>query len=643
MALLFIFMAKKHSFSLIYRLGQLGLDSLIAWIACSLGFIIRFEGNIQQTHQGLALILPFISIPGRLLCHYIFGLYQQVWRLFGFRDSIILLSSVTFYSLALLTTTRLIIPRFTPSFSGIPLGVAVIDWCFCVMGMMLIRYARRRFTQKRMAKQKLFNQSEKRVLLVGAGQTGAMVVREVRENPQFNLKLVGFLDDDPTKLGRKVEGVKILGKTSKIYEIAEYYEVDEILISMPSASAEQIKKIVDLTQGSTFELKILPAQEEILLNQNLTAQAREISIQDILGRQEIKLNFSEQFNDQFPCAKEQIYQKKILVTGAGGTIGSEICRQIAKLKPQLLILLGRGEYSIFKIQQEFNRNFPSIEIEAIIADIRHQSRMETIFQTYQPDIVFHAAAHKHVPLMEDNPTEAIENNTLASAFLAQMAVKYDVKTFVMISTDKAVDSTNFMGLSKRLAELMVTSLAQENKTRFLVVRFGNVLGSRGSVVPIFKAQINRGGPVTVTDPEMTRYFMTTPEASQLVIQSLAVGKSGQILILDMGEPIKIYDLARQMIELAGFTPDVDIPIKITGLRPGEKLHESLVNANEKLERTHHPQLMVASNIVPSSQAWHNVINKLNLAVQDNLAKDQLWNKINDYKNKLESNHLISNS
>jgi len=269
--------------------------------------------------------------------------------------------------------------------------------------------------------------------------------------------------------------------------------------------------------------------------------------------------------------------------------------------------------------------------------------METIFQTYQPDIVFHAAAHKHVPLMEDNPTEAIENNTLASAFLAQMAVKYDVKTFVMISTDKAVDSTNFMGLSKRLAELMVTSLAQENKTRFLVVRFGNVLGSRGSVVPIFKAQINRGGPVTVTDPEMTRYFMTTPEASQLVIQSLAVGKSGQILILDMGEPIKIYDLARQMIELAGFTPDVDIPIKITGLRPGEKLHESLVNANEKLERTHHPQLMVASNLVPSSQAWHNVINELNLAVQDNLVKDQLWNKINDYKNKLESNHLISNS
>lgn len=635
-------MVKKLSFSLIYRFGQLGLDSLIAWIACILAFLIRFEGNIQQTHQGLALILPFISIPGRLLCHYIFGLYQQVWRLFGFRDSIILLSSVTFYSLALLTTTRLIIPRFTPSFSGIPLGVAVIDWCFCIMGMMLIRYARRRFTQKRMAKQKLFNQSEKRVLLVGAGQTGAMVVREVRENPQFNLKLVGFLDDDPTKLGRKVEGVKILGKTSKIYEIAEYYEVDEILISMPSASAEQIKKIVDLTQGSTFELKILPAQEEILLNQNLTAQAREISIQDILGRQEIKLNFSEQFNDQFPCAKEQIYQKKILVTGAGGTIGSEICRQIAKLKPQLLILLGRGEYSIFKIQQEFNRNFPSIEIEAIIADIRHQSRMETIFQTYQPDIVFHAAAHKHVPLMEDNPTEAIENNTLASAFLAQMAVKYDVKTFVMISTDKAVDSTNFMGLSKRLAELMVTSLAQENKTRFLVVRFGNVLGSRGSVVPIFKAQINRGGPVTVTDPEMTRYFMTTPEASQLVIQSLAVGKSGQILILDMGEPIKIYDLARQMIELAGFTPDVDIPIKITGLRPGEKLHESLVNANEKLERTHHPQLMVASNIVPSSRVLHKVIKEFEYLKIDHISQKELWELTQKFKLLLESDSSYMN-
>jgi FlaA1/EpsC-like NDP-sugar epimerase len=367
--------------------------------------------------------------------------------------------------------------------------------------------------------------------------------------------------------------------------IAQRLNVDEVMISMPSANAAQIRKLVNLAHGTGLKLKVLPGHAEILCDRNLTPQAREIQIQDILGRPEVRLDLSVEFSSQFPSARSQIKDRTVLVTGAGGTIGSEICRQLARLEPKQLLLLGRGENSIFNIEQELKRDFPDLSITPIIANIRHRSRMERIFEGWKPEIIFHAAAHKHVPLMQHNPTEALENNALASADLAQLAVTHGVKTFVLISTDKAVDPCNFMGLSKRLAELMVKTFAAKSQTRFLVVRFGNVLGSRGSVVPIFQGQIARGGPVTVTDRSMTRYFMTTPEAAQLVVQSLAVGQSGQTLILDMGQPVNIYELAEQMIQLAGFTPEIDIPIQVTGLRPGEKLHESLVCSTERVIRT----------------------------------------------------------
>lgn len=623
--------------SLTYRLVQLLLDSAIAFLACAIAFLLRFEGSIEPAYQSLALTLCVVAIPGRLLCHWLFGLYQQIWRMFSFRDSIYLLFSVSFYSLLLLTSTRLVIPQWSPGFMGLPLGVAVIDWGFCLMGMVMARYLRRRTSQKQLLRRRGKQPSEKRVLLVGAGESGAMVAREVRENAQMSWEIVGFVDDDQTKLHRTVEGFKVLGTVGQTLAIAQQYQVDEVLISMPSAGSEKVQQILDLMRGSGFKLKILPAQEEILLNRQLAPQARDIQIQDILGRAEIQLDFSDTFNGEFPSAREQVQGKVVLVTGAGGTIGSEICRQIAKLEPRLLVLLGRGEYSIFKIQQEFKRNFSEIPIATAIADIRDSQRMDRVFYQYRPELVFHAAAHKHVPLMEENPTEAIANNSLASAQLAQLAVKYGVKTFVMISTDKAVDSSNFMGLSKRLAELLVTGLAKEHQTRFLAVRFGNVLGSRGSVVPIFKAQIQRGGPVTVTDRRMTRYFMTTPEASQLVIQSLAVGQSGQILILDMGEPIKIYNLATQMIRLAGFVPEVDIPISFTGLRPGEKLHEALVNTKEKITKTAHPQIMaIATNVIPSATEWEQVITHLHQDLGENPPKVELWQRLKGYKDELEA-------
>lgn len=640
-------MTKRIHFPSVYRLAQLGLDAFVAWSACSLAFWIRFDGDIPSTHQALAWILPLLAIPGRLLFQAGFGLYQQVWRLFGPKDATSLFNAVTLYSLVVLVTTRLLIPRFQ-FLHGIPLGVSAIDWSFCLMGMIGMRYARRQSLShyqigrysRRTSRQGISPTQRQRVLLVGAGMTGSQIVQEVRQNPQLNLEIVGFVDDDPTKVGRKVEGVAVIGKTSQMVAIAQRLNAAEVLISMPSANASQIRNLVNLARGSSLKLKVLPGKTEILRDRNLTPQAREIQIQDILGRPEIRLDFDAEFDPKFPSARSQIYQRTVLVTGAGGSIGSEICRQLARLEPDNLLLVGRGENSIFNIEQELKRDFPQLKVTALIADVRHQSRIEHIFKTWKPEIIFHAAAHKHVPLMQHNPTEALENNALASFHLAKLANLYGVETFVLISTDKAVEPNNFMGLSKRLAELMVKASASTSHTRFLVVRFGNVLGSRGSVVPIFQSQIARGGPVTITDPSMTRYFMTTPEASQLVIQSLAVGESGQTLILDMGQPVKILDLAEQLIQLAGLTPEVDVLIKITGLRPGEKLHEALVSATEKVIPTEHPKILAVSSYPPAPEDLADAIATLSESIAASLPAESLWRKAQHCIDVLESSQAF---
>ena len=610
----------------IYRLGQIFLDSAVAFLSCYLAYLIRFEGDIPPTHQSLALILPWVAIIGRLGTQTVFGIYQQIWRLFALKDGMRLLYAVTVYSISIFMLTRLIIPQIYLSFVGIPLGVAVIDWSLCLLGMAGLRLARRWYKQKLTVSPYQSSSKKRRVLVIGAGYSGSKIVQEIQLNPYFSSTVIGFLDDDSSKIGRKIEGIKVLGKISEINKLAEAYQIDEVIVAMPSASNEKICNIVQATQGMPFKLKVLPGRPEILTDTPFINQVRDIQIQDILGRPEVMLDFSEEFNGQCPSAYEQVFESRVLVTGAGGTIGSEICRQLARLKPKTLLLLGRGENSIFKIKQELGRLFPELETVTIIADIRHKQRMDAIFSIWQPELVFHAAAHKHVPLMQENPTESLENNVFGTANLAELAAKYGVKTFVMISTDKAVNSKNFMGLSKRLAELTVKSFSVQSETRFLIVRFGNVLGSRGSVVPIFKEQIARGGPVTVTHREMTRYFMTTPEASQLVIQSLAVGKSGQILILDMGEPVKIYDLAQRMIELAGFLPGEDISIEIVGSRPGEKLHESLVNDSEQAFKTEHPKIMGVFEAMPSSDAWQEIKEELKEAIDENLSSEQLWKK-----------------
>jgi len=614
---------KRLQFPSVYRLGQLCLDGTVAWLACSLAFLLRFEADIPSSHQTLAWLLPLVAIPGRLLIQAGFGTYQQIWRLFGLKDALTLFNGITFYSLLVLVVTRLLLPRFI-AMPGIPLGVSTIDWCFCLMGMAALRYCRRwslRYKQPRRCRDA---GNPQRVLLVGAGFAGAQMVLEARQNRSLHLDVVGFVDDDPTKQGRKVEGVKVLGDTSRVVSIARGLQVEQIILSMPSAPAARLRQLVQQVNRSGLTLKTLPGPAEILQNKQLIPQARDIQISDILGRPEVHLNFAEQLCATIPSAHEQVHGQVVLVTGAGGTIGSELCRQLARLRPQLLLLLGRGENSIFHIERELRSDFPDLSLAPIIADVRCQHRMASVFHTWRPDLVFHAAAHKHVPLMQANPTEAIDNNAIASARLAQLSSQFGVKTFVLISTDKAVTPSNFMGLSKRLAELLLQAQASQSPTRFLTVRFGNVLGSRGSVVPLFKEQIARGGPVTITHPKMTRYFMTIPEASRLVVQSLAVGESGQILVLDMGNPVKIVDLAVQMIHLAGCIPDVDIPIQFVGLRPGEKLHEALVNPHECLSTTEHPKIMVVKNAIGTHQPQAVLEELQTLVASKEWPADVLW-------------------
>jgi len=636
-------MPKRIFFPSIYRLGQLSLDGLAAWIACALAFLIRFEGDVSTGHQTLIWLLPLIAIPGRLLTHTCFGLYQRVWRFFGSKDIPPLVLSVTLYSLLMVVTTRLIVPRFWES-RGVPMSVAVLDWSICLLMMMVLRLTRRWSVQRANLSQypSCRKSEQRRLLLIGAGMAGCQIVQELQQNPQLPFAVVGFVDDDRTKIGRRVQGVKVWGPTHQFVAIARQLGVQEVLISMPSASSAQIRKLVNLAHGTSLKLKVLPGPAEILRDRRLAPQAREIQIQDILGRQEIELDFSQPLSARYPSAKAQIYQRRVLVTGAGGTIGSEICRQLARLEPSQILLLGRGENSIFNISRELQQTFPNLETIPVIADIRHQARLEKVFQTWKPEVVFHAAAHKHVPLMQLNPTEAIENNAIASARLGQLAQRHGVSTFVLISTDKAVDPSNFMGLSKRLAELLIKAIAQDSTTRFLAVRFGNVLGSRGSVVPIFQEQIRQGGPVTVTDPGMTRYFMTVPEAARLVIQSLAVGQSGQTLVLDMGEPVRIFDLAEQMIRLAGYDPGTDIAIHLTGLRPGEKLHEALVSDLEVALPTDHPKIMaVKSNFAPSEPVAA-ALQTLTEAAQSATSTEELWVRLQSYTRAMESAHLKTN-
>lgn len=429
---------------------------------------------------------------------------------------------------------------------------------------------------------------KKRVLIIGGGEAGSIVIREMYNNPQIHRCPVAVIDDNPEKHGKKINGVPIVGSREDIYRVVREKKIDEILIAIPSASRLEINKIANICNKTKCSLKTLPGIYEIIDGKVSIKEMRDIEIEDLLGRDPIEVDLM--------AMSGYLIDEIVLVTGGGGSIGSELCRQIANFSPKKLIVFDSYENNAYEIQQELKRKYgSSLNLEVCIGTVREQSRLEQIFRIHRPKVVFHAAAHKHVPLMEDNPMEAIKNNVFGTMNVAECADKYGAKRFVLISTDKAVNPANIMGATKRIAEIIIQAMDKKSKTEFAAVRFGNVLGSNGSVIPLFRKQISEGGPVTVTDPEIIRYFMTISEAVQLVIQAGAMAKGGEIFVLDMGEPVRIRDLARDLIKLSGFEPDVDIKIEYIGLRPGEKLYEELLMAEEGLVQTEHEKIFIGKS------------------------------------------------
>jgi len=478
-------------------------------------------------------------------------------------------------------------------------GVIMLDLFTTIMLMSAVRMVIRLYHEEFFAEKR---GTARRFLIVGAGNAGEALLREMLRRKDAQYEVVGFIDDDPAKQESEIHGIPVLGAVAVLPQICKKYDVDEIAIAIPSANRQQLRHVVQVCQGTKIRFSTVPSLTDIASGKLRVSQMRDVEINDLLGREVVNLDMKQ--------IQDFLTDKVILVTGAGGSIGSEMCRQVCAFAPKQLLLLEQAENPLFFIERELQQAFPQVSLISIIADITDKVRIEQIFTQYRPQVVIHAAAHKHVPLMEQNPGEAIKNNINGTRTVADASDAFGAECFVMISTDKAVNPTSLMGSSKRVAEMYIQDLNKTSKTHFVTVRFGNVLGSNGSVVPIFKQQIAAGGPVTVTHPEMRRYFMTIPEASQLVLQASAMGEGGEIFVLDMGEPVKIVDLARELITLSGFRPGEDIEIEFSGLRPGEKLFEELSIVGENMLPTNHPKIAVWKNIPKDRQTLREGIENL---------------------------------
>ena len=479
-------------------------------------------------------------------------------------------------------------------------GVVVCGVFFIFSCVVVTSYRITRMIWVRITKRHLEN--KQRVLIVGAGSAGTTILREIQTSEKLNKVAVGFIDNDEHKIGTTVLGVKVLGKCEDIVEIAKKTEADSIIIAIPSTNAKVLKEITQLCLQTGCDVKTLPGLYQLIDGNVSVSKLRDVDVQDLLGREPVKVNLDEVMG--------YIEEQVVLVTGGGGSIGSELCRQIATHNPKQLIILDIYENNAYEIEQELKRKLPNLNLLTLIASIRDSGKMEDVFKTYRPDIVFHAAAHKHVPLMETSPNEAVKNNILGTYKVVRCADKYGVKKFVQISTDKAVNPTNIMGATKRVCEMIIQAFSRKSKTQFVAVRFGNVLGSNGSVIPLFKKQIAEGGPVTVTHKDIIRYFMTIPEAVSLVLQAGAYAKGGEIFVLDMGEQVRIYDLAVNLIKMSGLEPDKDIEIKVTGLRPGEKLYEERLMAEEGLEKTANDRISIGKPIEMDDEHLFRTLEKL---------------------------------
>lgn len=571
------------------RTARTAIDIALLSAAYWGAFLARFELDLPlQMLKRLVFTWPWV-VALQLAAMAVLGVTRFTWRYTGLREALRLGSALVAAAVVLVlvrSAAVVVQPSFPHAqYALVPLGVVLIDLSLAILFLGGARAARR-IQNERASRRETGGRSEDAIptLLVGAGQAGVMVAKELANRNDLGIRAVGFVDDDPAKLGQVIHGLKVLGTTHQVVEIARREGARQVLIAMASAPRKAIRRVAMACEEAGVPAKIIPGIFEIVGGKVNLSRIRKVEIEDLLGREPVALDID--------AISRQLAGKVVLVTGAGGSIGSEICRQVANFRPARLVLLEQAENALFHIHRELVAAHPGLDLVPIIADVCDDNRIRTVFESTSPNVVFHAAAHKHVPMMEWNPGEAVKNNVFGTMTVASWAHASGAESFVMISTDKAVNPTSVMGATKRVAELYVQGLAQHSKTRFVTVRFGNVLGSAGSVIPIFQEQIAAGGPVKVTHPEMQRYFMTIPEACQLVMQAGTMGAGGEIFVLDMGEPVKIVDLARDLITLSGLKVGEDIEIVFTGIRPGEKLFEELSVAEEHATKTRHPKIFI---------------------------------------------------
>lgn len=596
---------------IIRRFGLVVIDILSVALATYLGLIARFDFDpsfVQGSVYGQTAwnYLPY-SIVITILLFWTFHLYQSLWQYAGTPEIINIFLSCVFSAISQMIIVHMFLKWPYPRSCYVFFGGFLLA---CVVASRFFYRAFRTFVEKRTDMAKAVN-----VMVIGAGESANLLIREMKSSSYIQKNALCVIDDFNTRVGSYIHGVKVVGGRDDILENVARYDIDEIIIAMPSAPKSQIREILDICKQTKCELKTLPGMYQLVNGDVNVSQLRKVDVIDLLGREQIQVDLDSIMG--------YVMNKIILVTGGGGSIGSELCRQIAEKNPKQLIIFDIYENSAYDIQQELIKKYPDLDLKVLIGSVRNTNRVNQIFEKYHPDIVYHAAAHKHVPLMEESPNEAIKNNVLGTWKVADAADKYGTGKFVMISTDKAVNPTNIMGATKRICEMIVQAYNSKSKTEFVAVRFGNVLGSNGSVIPLFKKQIAAGGPVTVTHPDIIRYFMTIPEAVSLVLQAGAYAKGGEIFVLDMGEPVKILDLAKNLIRLSGYIPGEDIKIEFTGLRPGEKLYEEMLMAEEGLKQTKNKLIHIGEPIEFDEEEFFKELEELAVESKDELSNEEI--------------------
>ena len=586
------------------RLFLIVLDIILINVAAFSALFIRFELRLDQIPTYFAeavLSYVLINTVTTIILFTLFRLYNSLWKYAGIDELVNIIFACTISGGLQIIGMHYLLQIHVPR-SYFPLSTLFM--------MILISFSRFSYRYARRVARRNPGASNRRIMIIGAGEAASVIIREITVSAYVKGHVICAIDDNKDKQGSFIQGIKIVGDRTNIVEAAEKYEITDIFIAIPTAPRKIIKELLEICKETGCIMKILPGMYQLINEEVSVTRLRDVEIEDLLGRDSVKI-------DEEGIIK-YVRGKVIMVTGGGGSIGSELCRQIVKHQPKQLIIVDIYENNAYFIQQELKNEYPDLDLVVLIGSVRNTNRMNWIFEHYKPDIVYHAAAHKHVPLMEDSPNEAIKNNVGGTYKIAQAADRFGVEKFILISSDKAVNPTNVMGASKRICEMIIQAFNKRSKTEFVAVRFGNVLGSNGSVIPLFKEQILRGGPVTVTHPDIIRYFMTIPEAVSLVLQAGAYAKGGEIFVLDMGEPIKIAELAKNLIRLSGYEPERDISIEYTGLRPGEKLYEELLMDEEGLTETENQLIHIGKPIAMEEEAFLKSVEEL-----DKIAKEEV--------------------